>query len=475
MINKQCKRMGMLLAALLLAGSAQADVEINIINNNAPGVGFNDPTPAVPVGGNHGTTLGQQRLIAFEHVARIWGQTLTSTVPIKVLASFEDLPCNATGAVLGAAGTMQIFGNFPNAPRLWTWYPGALANKLAGEDQSAPTDAHIMAFFNARLGLAADCLPDAPFYLGLDNRHGNLIDFPTVLLHELGHGLGFQTFTDGSSGERPYLDLPSVWDYHLLDNRTNKLWSDMNNQERKDSANSVSALSWSGTHTMQNVPDVLSHAPQLFIGGPAAASAGGYYVAGDASFGPALSNPPVSGQLMPVVDQPDGSGLACTPLNAANALAVRGNIALVDRGVCTFATKARHVQDAGGRGMLVVRNLPGETTSMGGADPAIAIPSMMVSQSDGQWIRQRLQHRSRTMSGVTASMGVDPNRFAGTDYSGRVLLYTPSAYAPGSSVSHFSDSAKRNLLMEPAINGDLLHTPSAPYDLTLDLLRDIGW
>ncbi len=475
MNNNFAKRFGTLLAGLLLAASAQADVTIDIINNNAPGVGFNDPTPAVPVGGNSGTTLGQQRLIAFTHVAQIWGQTLTSPVPIKVLASFEDLPCNATGAVLGAAGTMQIFANFPNAPRQLTWYPGALASKLAGEDQSAPTDAHIMAFFNARLGLAADCLPGAPFYLGLDNHHGDLIDFPTVLLHELAHGLGFQTFTDGSTGERPYYDLPSVWDYYLLDNRTNKLWSDMTNLERKSSANSVSALSWAGQHTMQNVPNVLSNAPQLVIGGPAAASAAGYYVAGEASFGAPLSTQAVTGQLMPVVDQPDGSGLACTPLNAANAMAVRGNIALVDRGVCTFATKARMVQDAGARGMLVVRNLPGETTDMGGSDPTVAIPSMMLSQDDGNWIRQRLAHRSRTTSGVTASMGLDPARFAGTDYVGRIQLYTPSLYAPGSSVSHFTISAKRNQLMEPAINVDLLHTPAAPYDLTLDLLKDIGW
>ncbi len=36
-----------------------------VINNvNGAGVGFNDPTAVAPVGGNTGTTLGQQRLIA---------------------------------------------------------------------------------------------------------------------------------------------------------------------------------------------------------------------------------------------------------------------------------------------------------------------------------------------------------------------------------------------------------------------------
>lgn len=465
----------LMLAGLLLAGSAHADVQIQIINNNAPGVGFNDPTPAAPVGGNSGTTLGQQRLIAFTHVAGIWGQSLNSTVPVRVLASFEDLPCNATGAVLGAAGTMQIFSNFPNAPRQLTWYPGALASKLAGADQTAPTDAHIVAFFNARLGLAADCLPGAPFYLGLDNRHGDLIDFPTVLLHELGHGLGFQTFTDGSTGKRPYLDLPSAWDYYLTDNRSNKTWADMSDAERLASATSPASLVWNGPHTNQDVPTVLSGISQLAIGGAAAGAAAGTYAVGDASFGAPVSNPALAGQLMPVVDQPDGSGLACTPLSPANAIAVRGNIALVDRGACAFVVKAMNVQNAGARGMLVVRNVPGDATDMGGTDPNVLIPSLMVSQTDGARIRSSLSHRSRTVSGVIASFGINPASYAGTDSAGRIVMYAPAVFSAGSSVSHFGTLARRNQLMEPFINGDLLHTPAPPYDLTLDLLKDIGW
>ena len=42
---------------LVSAGPAQ----FVIVNLNAPNVGFNDPTPAAPVGGNTGTTLGEQR------------------------------------------------------------------------------------------------------------------------------------------------------------------------------------------------------------------------------------------------------------------------------------------------------------------------------------------------------------------------------------------------------------------------------
>jgi hypothetical protein len=45
---------------------------------------------------------------------------------------------------------------------------------------------------------------------------------------------------------------------------------------------------------------------------------------------------------------------------------------------------------------------------------------------------------------------------------------------PGSSISHWDPIAFPNQLMEPAINGDLTHQVSG-VDLTLALLRDIGW
>ena len=100
-------------AAMALAGvsSALAQGQIIIINNNAPGVGFNDPTPAAPVGGNPGTTLGQQRLNVFEHAANIWEGVLQPKVDVLVQAQFVPLPPN----VLGSAGATFVFRNFPGA------------------------------------------------------------------------------------------------------------------------------------------------------------------------------------------------------------------------------------------------------------------------------------------------------------------------------------------------------------------------
>lgn len=464
------------LTALLLAAScaAQAQAPITIVNLNAPGEGFNDPTPVQPVGGNSGTTLGEQRLIAFQHAAGIWGANLSSSVAVRVGASFMPLACTADSAVLGSAGANDIFSDFPNAPKQNTWYPSALASKLAGSDQAPEGEPHIRARFNSRLGLFPDCMPGAGFYLGLDNNHGTRINLVTVLLHELAHGLGFQGFTNEETGE-PYENRPSVWDHFLVDNRSNKLWSDMSNEERRASAVSESGLSWNGSHVTGGVPSVLSPRSNLAISGPAAGDAAGMHEVGDASFGPPLGEPGVGGELMAVADQDNGAGMACAPLSAANAAGVRGNIALVDRGMCEFVLKAKHVQEAGGRAMVVADNAPGPVTGLGGTDPAITIPAVRVSQAAGALLKAALLRRGPGGAGVTATLGIDAARLAGTDSAQRILMFSPGEFDPGSSVSHYTTDAKSNQLMEPSINPDLTHAVRPPQDLTFPLLQDIGW
>src|ERR1700674_1136983 len=67
-------------------------------------VGFSDNTPVAPVGGNTGTTLGQQRMIAFQAAAAKWGATLASNVTIRITATWTAMTCTAYSAILGMAG-----------------------------------------------------------------------------------------------------------------------------------------------------------------------------------------------------------------------------------------------------------------------------------------------------------------------------------------------------------------------------------
>jgi hypothetical protein len=98
-----------------------------------------------------------------------------------------------------------------------------------------------------------------------------------------------------------------------------------------------------------------------------------------------------------------------------------------------------------------------------------------ITQADGLALKAALAARSRTSSGVIGTLGADPTQLAGTDRQKRILMYTPTTFQPGSSVSHYTTAASPNQLMEPSINGDLTHELEPPRDLTLPLLKDIGW
>ena len=185
-----------LAAFCLVAGLAADDahaVNIVVLNNDGAGEGFNDPTVVAAVGGNYGTTIGQQRLIAFQYAASIWAACLQGSVTIRVAAQMNPLSCNATSAVLGSAGATEVFRDFVGAPLPGTWYPKALASTILGADPD-PATADISAQFNSNLGNAG-CLTGTFWYYGLDgNPPAGTIDFVSVVTHEIGHGLGFQTF-----------------------------------------------------------------------------------------------------------------------------------------------------------------------------------------------------------------------------------------------------------------------------------------
>ena len=212
------------------SSSAFGAATIVIQNNDAAGVGFNDPTPVAPIGGNPGTTLGQQRLNAFQFAANIWGATLNSSSPITVNATWAPLTCTSTTAVLGSAGAAFITADFPGAPFGGTLYGMAEANALSGTDLNGASQ-EINARFNINLGNPG-CLDGVHFYLGFDNNHGSDTDLVAVLLHEFSHGLGFQTFTSASTGAW-FNGLPSVYDKFLFDNTTGKTWAQPTMTDRK--------------------------------------------------------------------------------------------------------------------------------------------------------------------------------------------------------------------------------------------------
>src|SRR5207244_7933236 len=153
--------------------------------------------------------------------------------PIVIIAKCVPLTCSTNSAVLGAAGAAGIIHDFPNAPFPGTWYSIAQANSLAGSDLNGGTQ-EINAQFNVNLGNTG-CLDGSPFYLGLDNNHGNNTDLVTVLLHEFSHGFGFQTFTNASTGAQT-VGFPAIYDRFLFDDTSGQAWAQMTSDSQRQAS-----------------------------------------------------------------------------------------------------------------------------------------------------------------------------------------------------------------------------------------------
>ena len=108
--------------------------------------------------------------------------------------------------------------------------------------------------------------------------------------------------------------------------------------------------------------------------------AGNYPCFANLSFGPIITAP-ITSNIVLVTDGSTAPTFACNGLT--NTAAVNGKIALVRRGSCTFAAKVLNAQTAGAIAVIIMNNVPGPPAAIGGTDTTITIPSVMISQADG--------------------------------------------------------------------------------------------
>ena len=122
---------------------------------------------------------------AFQAAVDVWKTQIVSSQVIHVTAKWTSL--GNTG-ILGSAGPSNFYLLSDHR-----WYATALAEAKCGCAKDKNTAADIKASFNSDF---------TQWYLGTDgNTPSTKYDFETVVLHELGHGLGFlSTYTDNSGG-----------------------------------------------------------------------------------------------------------------------------------------------------------------------------------------------------------------------------------------------------------------------------------
>jgi hypothetical protein len=198
---------------------------------------------------------------AFQHAVDIWASLIESNVTINVTANWQPL----SAGVLGSAIWGSVHANFPGAQRVNTWYPAALAEKMANHQLNDASTPDIVANFNSNFN----------WYLNTSGSPSTgQYDFITVVLHELGHGLGFvdsysvagDVGTVGIQGT----GIPIVYDQQL-ENQTGQ-----NLYQQFTSGTAELKTQLTSTNVFYNSPRILAatggerariYAPSTFDGG----------------------------------------------------------------------------------------------------------------------------------------------------------------------------------------------------------------
>lgn len=131
---------------------------------------------------------------AFNYATQIWSTVLNGGIPVVIHACLYD---ELKDDPLGYARPEAWYANFPGASQQDTYYPAAQANQLANSDLNGASKPEIKATFNAEYS----------WYFGIDGKvPEGQYDFVSVVLHEIGHGLGFSGSANYDDGITVMID-----------------------------------------------------------------------------------------------------------------------------------------------------------------------------------------------------------------------------------------------------------------------------
>lgn len=150
---------------------------------------------------------------AFEYAVSIYEQSISSSVPIMVLATWESLD----GNILAKGGSSSFHKDFNSAIIPEVFYPVALVEKLSGKEWNDEKDADIICSFDSK----------REWYFGTDgDTPQTKYDFVTIVLHEITHGLGISGFLKAENGEGKIStpgNNPSIYDYYIFNSQNQRI------------------------------------------------------------------------------------------------------------------------------------------------------------------------------------------------------------------------------------------------------------
>lgn len=138
----------------------------------------------------------------------IWSEVINTRVPINLSISYRSLG----PSTLGNAGPSSLYANFTNAPLSGIFYPIATAESLAGVNLNGDQP-------DINININSDF---SNFYIGLGVPSSNQYDLLSVLLHEIGHGLGIiGGIKQGSNANTATYSVNHVFDKNICDSNLN--------------------------------------------------------------------------------------------------------------------------------------------------------------------------------------------------------------------------------------------------------------
>jgi len=330
-----------LLALFMIASAPLAFAQGITVNY---GVGFADPTVTTSPITSLPSTLGADRVACYEAAVLVWEAVLDISVEIEVDAAFSSQGgTTGSGTPLGFAGPETAHFDFTGAPIASMYYVQAQANQLRGLDLS-PANSDLAADFNADVDDPV-LVPGFSWYYGIDGAPpGGTIDFFSTILHELGHGLGFLSLVNESTGAK-FNGRNDIYSAQLQwgGSGGDAAFNSLTNGGRVSAVTSVNELEWIGATAIADVTFNPGGNPVLMYA-PASINSGSTLSHWDTSNSPNLLMEPFATDAftdvtletaafidmawpilnVPTVDSQSGGGITLAGNNAALSVTLSG-------------------------------------------------------------------------------------------------------------------------------------------------------
>ena len=165
---------------------------------------------------------------------------------------------------------------------------------------------------------------------------------------------------------------------------------------------------WTNIFGGISAPIYFDNASNLTVNSPATIAGNYIMVESSEAFdsAPAISSP-ITGDIVLADDGTTFPTEGCSAF--VNSGAMAGKIALIRRGTCNFTVKVKNAQLAGAVAVIIMNNNTDAPFSMGGTDTTITIPSVMITQVDGNMLQNAL------LSG-TVNVSLNPSNGNFTGY-----------------------------------------------------------